>query len=64
MTPEQRNDLCIEWEYTSNTVKERILNEYQEKYAAIRQWPDWEDWEEYLVEKLNIRQFWQTVGLL
>lgn len=61
MTSEQRNDLCIEWDYTSTTVKERILHEYQEKHASSRQW---QDWEEYLAEKLNIRQFWQTVGMM
>jgi hypothetical protein len=61
MTPEQRNDLCIEWDYASNTVKEKILREYKEKHASSS---PWEDWEEFLAQKLNIRQFWQTVGLM
>lgn len=61
MTPEQRNDLCIEWEYTSPAVQQQLLQEYQARHA---QGPCWEDWEEYVMEKLNIRQFWQTVGLM
>ncbi len=61
MTPEQRNDLCIEWDYISTTQKERIVHEYQDKYEHTGHW---QDWEEYLVEQLNIKQFWRTVGLM
>lgn len=61
MTPEQRNDLCIEWEYTNPAVRQKMIEEFQERH---RQGQSWENWEEFIVEKLNIRQFWQTVGLM
>lgn len=61
MTSEQRNDLCIEWECTSTIIRQSLLEEYQDNHAAESHWEDWED---FLVRRLRMKQFWQTVGLL
>ncbi|SHO48548.1 hypothetical protein [Desulfopila aestuarii] len=60
MTPEQRNDLCIEWEYTNPVTRHQIIEEYQKERAKSQQWADWE---EFMVERLKLKAFWETVGL-
>jgi len=60
MTPEQRNDLCIEWEYTNTATRHQIIEEYRKQRAKTQQW---DDWEEFMVERLRLEAFWKTVGL-
>jgi len=60
MTPEQRNDLCIEWEYTNAATRQQIMEEYRNKQAQSRQW---DDWEEFMIERLKLKSFWKSVGL-
>lgn len=60
MTPEQRNDLCIEWEYTNAATRQQIMEEYRNKQAKSRQW---DDWEEFMIERLKLKSFWKSVGL-
>lgn len=61
MTLEQRNDLCLEWESISATIRRQLLEEYQAEHDADLQW---EQWEEFMVQRLQLKQFWRTVGLL
>lgn len=61
MTLEQRNDLCLEWESISTTSRRQLLEEYQAKYQTDL---EWEQWEEFVVQRLQLKQFWRTVGLL
>ncbi len=61
MTPEQRYDLAIEWRLTSNKMQQLIKEEYAKKYGTNN--PE-EHWEEFLVDALNIKQFWKSAGLL
>ena len=60
MTPEQRNDLCIEWECTSSATRQQLLEEYRRNHDDEQ----WDDWEEFIVRRLRLKQFWLTVGLI
>lgn len=61
MTNEQRHDLEVEWQVTSTRLKELITTEYRNLYGdKFNQ----EHWERYLVKALNLKQVWQTGGLL
>ncbi|MFV0437882.1 MAG: hypothetical protein ACK5PS_10915 [Desulfopila sp.] len=60
MTPEQRNDLAIEWRLTSNRLKEIITKEYHDRYGEIT---SREHWEQYLVEALNLETIWKSTNL-
>jgi len=60
MTLEQRNDLCIEWEYINADTRHQIIEEYQHLNSQNQQW---DDWEEFIVKRLKLEAFWKTVGL-
>ena len=61
MTPEQRYDLAIEWRMTHKSVQCRIREEYERRFGSGH--PD-TCWEEYLVEALNRKPFWKSIGLI
>jgi len=61
MTPEQRDDLAIEWRLTSKRIREIIKEEYIRKYGNDN---SEEHWEEYLVKALNIEKLWKSAGLI
>lgn len=61
MTPEQRKDLAIEWQITDSRTKQDIKSEYLRKYGHVH---NEEHWEVHLLEALNIRPYWENVGLL
>ena len=60
MTTEQRNDLCIEWEQTTPSLREQLLTEYQLNRAENAAFADWED---YIAKRLGLLRFWESVGL-
>ena len=61
MTPEQVEDLLIEWSIYSKTQQEKIINEYQKTYGnELGEL----HWLEYLKEALEIEDYWKKVGLI
>jgi hypothetical protein len=61
MTDKQRKDLYIEWDVTSSKIKEQITIQYQKKYGREMSGPHWE---EFLVKALNLKQSWESNGLV
>ena len=60
MTSKQRNDLCIEWEHTSKTTRQQLLDEYLKQQTVDN---TFEGWEDFLAIRLGMSQFWKSVGL-
>jgi len=61
MTPEQIEDLLIEWSIYSKSQQKKIINEYHKTYGHEL---DESHWLEYLKEVLEIEDYWKKVGLL
>ncbi len=61
MTPEQVEDLLIEWSIYSKTQQEKIIKEYQKTYGNEL---GESHWLEYLKDVLEIEDYWKKVGLI
>jgi hypothetical protein len=60
MTPEQKEDLLIEWSIYNNRQQLEIINEYNKLYGHKQ---SEEHWLEFLKTKLEITQYWEKTGL-
>jgi len=60
MTPEQIEDLLVEWSIYSPQQQKAIRQEYVREYGINT---DKEHWFRYLKERLNIENYWRKTGL-
>lgn len=60
MTPEQKEDLLIEWSIYNDRQQSEIINEYTDKFGSSR---SEEHWLEFLKTRLEIAQYWEKTGL-
>jgi hypothetical protein len=60
MTPEQIEDLLIEWSIYSKTQQTEIIREYQMKFGNEQGESHWLN---YLKDVLEIEDYWKKVGL-
>jgi hypothetical protein len=61
MTPEQIEDLLIEWSIYNPQQQKVIEVEYQKRFGAKK---DEDHWLDFLKEKLEIEDYWKKTGLL
>ncbi|WP_163340231.1 hypothetical protein [Desulfopila sp. IMCC35008] len=61
MTEAQREDLLLEWEVTPSKIKQIVLDEYKREYGDIF---SRDNWEQHLVDILNMKQMWESNGLM
>ena len=60
MTPEQIEDLLVEWSIYSPQQQKLIRKEYEEQFGANH---NREHWLIFLKERLNIENYWKKTGL-
>lgn len=60
MNKAQQEDLFIEWSLYENLTRKAMVNEYQEQ-RKLRNRED--SFLEFLKEKLEIKGYWEMVGL-
>lgn len=60
LSPEQVNDIVVEWGVTPARDKAEIIAEFMDEHGSE---PGWETWLLFLQERLNISGYWEPVGL-
>ena len=60
MTPEQEQDLLVEWSLYSPQQQEHIMSEFREKYPGERSQAEVL---EFLKERLGVEGYWRKIGL-
>lgn len=61
MTPEQEQDLLVEWSLYSPQQKDVIMAEFRKKHPGEY---SQDELHEFLKEKLGIQGYWQKIGLV
>lgn len=61
MTPEQINDLLIEWSIYSKDQQQLIRDEYTSVFGHNND--NETEWLNFLKEKLEIEEYWKKTGL-
>lgn len=61
MTPDQKEDLFIEWDFYTPQKQEAMITEYRIKF---RENYSEDSFLEFLADKLEIRGYWAKVGLI
>lgn len=61
MTPEQEQDLLVEWSLYSPQQQEAILAEFRKHHPGE---PNQAELLEFLKERLGMVGYWQKIGLL